>query len=130
MNMRARYRACAKIFARSYADVAALFSRVAQESLPPSGLTVPAQQIMITAVLGLTDAELRARVALVIPNKNMRKHSGLPPVASFMPYGLLDRIDKHIRDELNYEQRGASQSAIACVVSDMLFGTARPLPRV
>ena len=48
-------------------------------------------------MLATTDADIKARVAAVVPNRMMRTYSGMPPLAPFMPIGLLERIHDEVQ---------------------------------
>ena len=82
----------------------------------------PTGRPSITAVLATTDAEIQTRMAAAWA----RVPSGLPPVAPFMPDGLLVRIEQAVRSSSG---KGSRAATTALIVHDMLYGQSRRPPR-
>lgn len=83
----------------------------------------------IAAVLVTSDTSIRARIDGMLADGGARRPSGLPPVAPFMPMGLLSRIKSAVW-AMTDEQRGGhdKQAVLGCVISDVVHGH-RLLPR-
>lgn len=97
------------------------------DSVPDPGLLL---RPSITAVLATTDEAIDERIDAVLVTGGGAKPSGSPALAphSNMPMRLLERIRERIW-ALPKDRRCEKSGALACVVTDVLWGRTRTLPR-
>lgn len=88
-------------------------------------------RVSISYVLSLSDEDLDARIKKIVQGKS-RASSGMPPLAPFIPMGLVERVYGKIHELWKCgrgEKLGNKQSAVGCVVHDLLYGTSKPMVR-
>ena len=83
----------------------------------------------MSAVLATTDPEIEERIRSMLMGGGVIRSSGRPPLVAFMPMQLLARV-KESAYALAPPHGVRKLSALACVVADMTWGTARSLPRL
>ena len=101
---------------------------IAEEAIhPPEGLS-------IAGVIATDDTDIESRVRAVLSGGRLQ-HSGLPPLAGFMPQHLLSRVFAHVESHINalakdpsYRGCKSVSAAVACVVSDFVWGARKKLP--
>ena len=85
----------------------------------------PGVRPSITAVLRADWAEIECRILAA----SEFKPSGKPPLAPFMPMGLLEQVDEAVRSKYAKQANVCSVAILGLVVHDMLYGTTRRPPR-
>ena len=114
-NERALGHSHANLF-RTYApDTVHDHVRGAQGDKAARNAALAARRPTIAAVLATSKEEIAARIAAACAHKP----SGKPPLAPFMPMGLLEKVEAEVRASVS---TGNKQSIVTLVVHDMLYG--------